>query len=78
MASFDADFRPTERCFDMFQLERRSKDMQEAIRLEHQYATLARESRGGGGGRDSRGGSRVMGRTSNGLLSQISMGFGMR
>ena len=30
MASFDADFRPTERCFDMFQLEGRSKDTQEA------------------------------------------------
>ena len=73
MASFDADFRPTERCFDMFQLEGRSKDMQEAIRLEHQHATLACESRGGGGGRDSRCGSRAVGRASNGLLSQIGM-----
>jgi hypothetical protein len=43
--------------------------------LNYHHTTLACESRGGGGGRDSRCGSRVLGRTSNGLLSQIDMGI---
>lgn len=50
-----------------------SRNAQEVARLVHHHATLACESRGGGGGRGSRCRSREVGLTSNGTLSQIDM-----